>query len=469
MVVPISDARPRACVWRGDWASVHSLAVVNDGVAGALESAGVRVERLLPHEPASASDAPGIAQHWPPRWEPPSTGPFVLYQPWEFGEIPEAWVEPIRGRIDEVWTPSEYARQAYVVGGIAPELVHVVPNAVDLGRFSPDGPAYPLPERAATVFLFVGGTTYRKGIDLLLTAYARAFADADDVLLVVKGFGSETLYRGMTAERTIAEFRATPGTPRLLALDEQLDYGEIPSLYRAADCVVQPYRGEGFCLPALEALACGRPLIATAGGPTDEFASDACAWRVPSERRPLAPTMLTRELLPAGGGFLLEPDADALVAALREAVDPAARAAKAATARAHAERLSWAAPAAIVEARLAALAGRTPVRTLAPQRLAGSRPLLLLGLGDWHAALDAYADAFAADAAVTLALPGASEDEALDVLRGRADVADVALVPPLDDPTPLVLGADALVGARHPRARRTVPADPAALRALLAA
>ncbi len=461
-------SRPTACVWRGDWGAIHSLAVVNQGVADALEADGAVVARRLPEADRLAEPAVGVAQQWPPRFEPPADGPFVLYQPWEFGEIPAAWVEPIRARVDEVWTPSEYARQAYLSAGIAPELVHVVPNAVDLDRFSPDGEAYALPERAGTVFLFVGGTTYRKGIDLLLTAYAAAFGAGDDVLLVVKGFGSDSLYKGQTAEEAFARFRATPGTPRLLVLDDHLHHDEIPSLYRAADCVVQPYRGEGFCLPALEALACGRPVVVTAGGPTDEFASPECAWQVASRRIPLAATLLG-DLRPAGGGFLLEPDVDALASALREAADPRTRAAKAARARAHAERRSWPAAAAAAASRLETLAGRTPVRTLRSQRLSDARPLLLVGLGDWSAALDAYADAFAADAAVTLALPGATEEEALRVLAGRADVADVALVPPLDDPTPLVLGADAVVGATHPRARRVVTADPAALRALLAA
>jgi glycosyltransferase involved in cell wall biosynthesis len=461
-------SRPVACHWRGDWGAIHSLAVVNDGVVDALEAAGSPVVRRLPEHDPVAHDAVGVAQQWPPRFDAPTSGPFVLYQPWEFGEIPAAWVDSIRERVDEVWTPSEYARQAYLDAGLAPELVHVVPNAVDLDRFSPDGDVYPLPERAGTVFLFVGGTTYRKGIDVLLNAYATAFTADDDVLLVVKGFGAATLYKGQTADAALRAFRATPGAPRLLVIDDALHHDEIPALYRAADCVVQPYRGEGFCLPALEALGCGRPVIVTAGGPTDEFTSDASAWRVASRRIPLAAGLLG-DLRPVGGGYLLEPDVDALSAALRAAPDPAARDAKAAAARGHAERMSWRAAADAAERRLEALAGRTPVRTVAPQRLAEARPLLLVGLGDWRAALDAYADAFDADAAVTLALPGATEQEALDVLGGRADVADVALVPPLDDPTSLVLGADAVVGSAHPRARRTVSADPAALRALLAA
>src|SRR3954468_10091634 len=149
MVVPLSTrtapacapGRPTAdrCVLRGDWGAVHSLAIVNEKLAGALNARGVAVERLLKLDGEGSSPAVGIAAHWPPRFEAPSRGPFVLYQPWEFGVVPASWVDPIRRRGDEVWTPSEYARQAYVAAGVAPELVHVVSNGVDLERFSPEG------------------------------------------------------------------------------------------------------------------------------------------------------------------------------------------------------------------------------------------------------------------------------------------------------------------------------------------
>ena len=47
--------------------------------------------------------------------------------------------------------------------------------------------------------------------------------------------------------------------------------GRMAELYQVADAYVTPYACEGFNLPALEAAACGLPLICTRGGPTDEF------------------------------------------------------------------------------------------------------------------------------------------------------------------------------------------------------
>jgi glycosyltransferase involved in cell wall biosynthesis len=478
-------SRPVACVWRGGWGSAHSLAVVNDALAGALEDDGELIVKLAPESQPSESGAVGVASQWPPDFEAPSEGPFVLYQPWEFGEIPTAWAESIRARVDEVWTPSEYSRRSFLRAGVAPELVHVVPNGVDLERFTPVGELWPIPLRAATVFLFVGGTTFRKGIDLLLDAYGRAFTSADDVLLVVKGFGGGTFYRGQTAEAALEEFQSLPDAPALLAIDDEVPFDRIPSLYRAADCLVQPYRGEGFCLPVLEALACGVPAIVTDGGPTDDFARANCSWRVDSHPIPLPEGALPEELRPTGGGSLLEVDLDALAAAFRSATDPAARAVKAAHAREAAERFSWTAAGVAARTRLEALRDATPIRSVRPALVPDAKRMLIAAHADWSddatwgPALSAYAAAFAPDDDTTFVLAASDGDAAFAQVSAflhaagiDADsVADVVLADPAElTPAALELAADVFVhaaGHAPARARHVVPADSTVLRSLL--
>src|SRR3954447_5116129 len=380
----IRRSLPTAAVWRGDFGSCHSLAVVNDGHVTALERSGLKVELSAPDSTPSPLEAVGVAAHWPPSFAAPSAGPFVLYQPWEFGRVPERWVTSIRESVDEVWAPSESVRQAYIESGIGAELVHVVPNGVDLARFTPEGPTRTLPTAKGTVFLFVGGTIHRKGIDVLLAAYSTAFDADDDVCLAIKGFGSDSVYQGQTAEVLIGAMRADPRAPELLFLDEEVPFAELPALYRAADVLVQPYRAEGFCLPALEALACGVPLIVTAGGPTDDFASDACAWRIPARRAPLAASAFAADgLTLAGDGFTLEPDAAALADAMLEASNPQSRAPRSAAARSHAERFGWTAAAERAHERLRWLAGRAPIREAASAAVPGRRAFLFLVPADW--------------------------------------------------------------------------------------
>ena len=470
--------------WRGDFGSGHSLAVVNDGVVQGLERAGETIDCFAPESLPSGKGVVGVASQWPPSFIAPTAGPFVLYQPWEFGRVPQSWVESIRTHVDEVWAPSEYVRQSYIASGVAEELVHVVPNGVDLQRFSEDGPAWPLPTAKGTVFLFVGGTIARKGIDVLLRAYGDAFTSADDVCLVLKGFGGSSFYRGQTAESLIDAFKLDEHAPELVFLDEEVPFDRLPSLYRAADVLVQPYRGEGFCLPALEALACGVPVIVTAGGPTDDFTSEACAWHVPSRRVPLPTDAFGEpELALAPGGFLLEPEIVGLVAALRSAADPAERTRRARHARGHAEPFGWDNAATHALGRLEALRGRVPVRKARPAAVPERRGFLFHVPAEWHTpetwvpALHAYAEAFSADDDVTLvflareidgvaALVGAELDRAG---RSAADLADIALADPGTlAAISLELAADAVIcpaGTRPPRARLVVPPTASALRA----
>jgi glycosyltransferase involved in cell wall biosynthesis len=462
------------CAWRGDFGSTHSLAVVNDGVVGALDAAGVEVTRAAWNEAPLADSIVGVAGQWPPRLEAPSAGPFVLYQPWEFGETPAIWTDDIRRRVDEVWTPSESARRSYIRAGIAPGLVQVVPNGVDTERFTPRGEQWPLPTSKGTVFLYVGGIISRKGVDVLLKAYTEAFSSDDDVCLVLKGFGTGTYYRGKTFGAALSSSGRRPDAPEIVAIDEDVPYERLPSLYRAADVLVQPYRGEGFCLPALEALACGVPVVTTAGGPTDEFVSEDCGWRIPSQEQPVRPGTITPELQPAGEAFMLEPSVDALVDILREAHDPAKRAAKASRARACAEEHTWARAAEVARGRIEALAGRTPIRAIREAVVPGRRGRLFVAGADWPGALRAYAEAFTPDADTTLALPFPQESVVAELHAAGIDpgrLADVALADAALDAAALELAADAVIagaGVQPLRARRTVSPDPAALRAVAA-
>src|SRR5204862_8049639 len=146
----------------------------------------------------------------------------------------------------------------------------------------PGGPAYDLGLPGdGQKLLFVGGVIPRKGVDVLLDAYATAFAGRDDVTLIVKDFGAASVYR--SADRgPIREWVDENRLPRLVHIDDELSDEEMAALYRACDVLVHPYRGEGFGMPVLEAMACGLPVIVTGGGPTDEFCPEDAGWRIRS-------------------------------------------------------------------------------------------------------------------------------------------------------------------------------------------
>ncbi len=345
--------------WQGDHGLATSLSIVNDRVSERLGRPLQRVRRdgtpldaPLPH----AADVE-VRHQWPPDLRPPAAGRLAVTLPWEFGAVPLAWLEQIRAHVDELWAPSEHVRRMYLTGGLDPERVVTIPNGVDLERFHParDGSERP----AGVRFLFVGGLIWRKGVDVLLAAWREAFADRDDVTLVVKDFGSDSVYRG--ADRSAFREHAASGRlPRLELLEDELTADELAALYRSCDVLVHPYRGEGFAMPVLEAMACGLPVIVTAGGPTDEFCPPEAGWRIRARRAAFASDRV--DTLPtAGRPWVLEPDRAHLVRLLRRAAaSEQERLRRGAAGRAAAERLSWEAVAQRYRERIAVLAGRRP-------------------------------------------------------------------------------------------------------------
>ena len=378
---PQPDAAHAAVAFQGEFFAYNSMAVVNRELARALLAHGDVAPAIVAdeprEEPSVAADAryANLRRHRL-RAVPPcdvlirqSNGAadfrrvdgarsIVQILPWEYGALPASWIAGIHaGGADEIWTPSTYCRTMFLDAGIAPERVTVVPNGVDPARFSPDRALapYPLPTAKRFRFLYLGGVLPRKGIDVLLAAYRRAFRRDDDVTLILKLLGTRSFYPLPDGGASFRAFAEDAQAPELVVLDVDVDDEDVVRLYRSADALAFPYRGEGFGLPMLEALACGTPVIATAGGAADDFLDDDVAERVPATRRELTGAFRGEQL--AGPGWWLEPDVEALAETLRRvAGDPGAARAKA---RIGSERArtawTWDRAAAIAADRLRAL------------------------------------------------------------------------------------------------------------------
>jgi glycosyltransferase involved in cell wall biosynthesis len=353
--------------WQGDHGLPTSLSIINDRVSTRLPGTVQRVNRdstevPTPPTPPLVHTADVEVRHqWPPDLGPARAGRLAVIQPWEFGAIPTDWLGPLDANVDELWVPSDHVRQMYVDAGVDADRVVTIANGVDLKVFRPDGPERDLPDAGeGTRFLFVGGLIGRKGADVLFSAWRQAFAGRDDVTLVLKDFGANGIYRNDGRE-PIREHAASGALPRIVLIDDELLTQDLAGLYRACDVLVHPYRGEGFAMPVLEAMACGLPAIVTAGGPTDEFLPAEAGWRIDATRTHFPEdridTMETR-----GRPWVLEPDTAHLVSLLREAdaAEDDELEARGNAGRVAAQRYSWDTVASLYQERITALAGRRP-------------------------------------------------------------------------------------------------------------
>jgi glycosyltransferase involved in cell wall biosynthesis len=161
----------------------------------------------------------------------------------------------------------------------------VAPYGVDLGRFTPHEPAPGADHHLLAqlgvptdrpLVVFVGTLEPRKGVAPLVTAFDEV-ADRDrDAVLVLgggTGWGVDEIERALATARH---------GDRILRTGYLSD-AAVPALMRQSTAVVYPAVEEGYGLPALEALACGAPLITTAGTAMAEMAGDAADLVTPGD------------------------------------------------------------------------------------------------------------------------------------------------------------------------------------------
>ncbi|MGE0448790.1 MAG: glycosyltransferase family 4 protein [Vicinamibacterales bacterium] len=271
----------------------------------------------------------------------------IAVRTWDFGPFPRSWTARIGSDFDRLWVHSAWVREKAVESGVDAGLIDVVPHGIDPGVFRPDGPVAGKP--GAFTFLFVGAAVVRKGVDILLRAYAKAFDAGDDVRLILKAHSSDVFYQGQQLSDAIAAFEADPRTPPLELIDAFLPDDGLAALYRAADVGVFPYRAEGFAIPILEAMACGLPCIVPRFGACLDYCTHGNAIFVEARRIRLP---VGREMAFNSFGFrdrveavdFCEVPVDALAAALRAAYDmrdDARRALGAAASRTVHEGWTW--------------------------------------------------------------------------------------------------------------------------------
>jgi glycosyltransferase involved in cell wall biosynthesis len=186
-------------------------------------------------------------------------------------------------------TPSHWSRTGFIRSGANPDRTIVIPCGIDPNIYKPLTKLEREDLRKQLgwdgfVFLNIGAGTPNKGMDLLLKAFAVVVESYPEARLVLKGeesvYESDSLIAKNIDELTFDE--AEKVLPRMAYIGETLSFEKMAQLYQAADAYVTLYLAEGFNMPALEAIACGLPVICTKGGPTDDFTTPEFAWQVES-------------------------------------------------------------------------------------------------------------------------------------------------------------------------------------------
>jgi glycosyltransferase involved in cell wall biosynthesis len=173
----------------------------------------------------------------------------IAYWGWEMEDGPAD--RDVLGRCDEVWTWSRHA--AAVLAATSPVPVQTMWPALDMPT---PAPAAKERDGGDVTFLFVfeaGGSTERKNPAGLIRAFRAAFRPDDRVRLLIQATGAAAREDLRLLEDAAAGLRVT--------LRE--GPADVPSLVASCDAYVSLHRAEGFGRALAEAMAAGRPVVAT--------------------------------------------------------------------------------------------------------------------------------------------------------------------------------------------------------------
>lgn len=208
----------------------------------------------------------------------------IGYVMFETEEFPDNFVQNLKKQ-NEIWTPSNFCRNSMIRSGL--ERVFAMPLGVDTELFHPG--RVDISRRISDEltdlsgkyrFLSVMGYSMRKGVDILVRAFAEEFDGDKDVILYLKG----GWYDLGKAKSEIKDIIKDIQYPPSIHLDFNIYSDDIlATLYRACDCFILPTRGEGWGLPLIEAMSMEMPVIATRWSGHLDFMNDDNSYLIDIE------------------------------------------------------------------------------------------------------------------------------------------------------------------------------------------
>ncbi len=306
----------------------HPVSVQAGAIADSVEPRHAELLRQL-----QAPARPDQAQvKWTHFWEPYATQRIDGRVNLEVVALNHALARPTGGPTDAwmadvVRSPahklpiSQFVAEAIAQNGLGDELMSVwnlgyTPeiDEIDEARDIESAPGFR--------FLHVTNATdpARFGTDLVLRAFADEYRPSDDVSLVVKDYNPQ----GDAIRELIAA--AAPSAP-VTYLPEFSSRPDMVRTYRACQGLVAPFRGEGYGIKVLNALACGLPVIAPLFGGITDFCNHDRIFALDYRCADATACVDVQTLGTSGRPLWCEVEIESLRARLREVTDHPKRAA----------------------------------------------------------------------------------------------------------------------------------------------
>ncbi len=295
---------PSRLSWRveGPFDSSYSLALVNREIARALAANGHEVSLHSTEGPGDFVPNAGYLQahadlrdmHQRAALISPWRADIVsrnLYPPrvsdmtcrlnslhaygWEESGFPLSWVDDFNLSLQGMTVMSEHVRKVMIDHGVTVPVA-VSSLGVDHWERIQADPTLHVKGRGFR-FLHVSSCFPRKGADVMLRAFGRAFNSTDDVTLIIKTFPNphNEIHRWLQEAR-----EKHPNYPDVQIIEDDYTDEQMKALYEQCHALVAPSRAEGFGLPMAEAMLSGLAVITTGWSGQTDFCTEETAWLI---------------------------------------------------------------------------------------------------------------------------------------------------------------------------------------------
>lgn len=194
---------------------------------------------------------------------------------WEESGFPLSWVDDFNLSLQGMTVMSEHVRKVMIDHGVTVPVA-VSSLGVDHWERIQADPTLHVKGRGFR-FLHVSSCFPRKGADVMLRAFGRAFNSTDDVSLIIKTFPDphNEIHQWLQEAR-----EKYPNYPDVQIIEDDYTDEQMKALYEQCHALVAPSRAEGFGLPMAEAMLSGLAVITTGWSGQTDFCTEETAWLI---------------------------------------------------------------------------------------------------------------------------------------------------------------------------------------------
>lgn len=211
----------------------------------------------------------------------------ILFTTLESLTVHEGYLRRMK-QFDEIWVPCRDNYKSFRKAGIKKNQLHLCPEGVYPEFWNPERVPLEKYKSKKFTFFFNGDWSYRKGVDVLISSFCKAFLPTDNVRLLLL-----THYQGLSKEKStpviqkefeeIKKIHSIFDHAEIEFINEYIPDPLMPNLYNCSDVFVFPTRGEAWGLPAIQSMSCAKPVITTAWGGQCDFCHPEISYLIDVE------------------------------------------------------------------------------------------------------------------------------------------------------------------------------------------